>query len=73
MSEVNRRQFGVLTLLGGIGVLARAALDLESDLPPTPADPSVAEGRFVWITFPSGRTIRRVCHEGHWVTADPAA
>ena len=72
MSEVNRRQFGVLAILGGIGVLARAALDLEGDLPPTPADPSVADGRFVWITLPSGRTIRRVCQKGQWITTDPA-
>ena len=73
MSELNRRQFGMMAILGGIGVLARAALDLEADLPPTPADPSVADGRSVWITLPSGRIIRRVCQNGSWVTSDPEA
>ncbi len=73
MSEVDRRQFGVLALLGGIGLIARAVRDLEGDPPPTPAHPSVAEGKLVWITLPNGRTLRRVCRNGYWITAGPAA
>ena len=73
MSELDRRHFSVMAILGGIGLLARAVRELEAGLAPIPADPSVAEGKSVWVTLPGGRIIRRVWQKGHWVTADPAA
>jgi hypothetical protein len=73
MSEMDRRQFGWLALAAGIALVARALRRGEGDLSPTPADPAVAEGRRVWITLPSGKTLCRVCRKGYWVTEDPPA
>lgn len=65
MGKDKLRQFSMLTL-------PRSVRDVEGDLPPTPADPSIPEGRLLWITFPNGRTILRICRGGYWVTAEPA-
>ncbi len=73
MSDLDRRHFSVMAIVGGIGLLARAVRELEAGLAPTQSTPSVADGKTVWVTLPDGRTIRRVCQNGSWVTADPAA
>ncbi len=73
MSDLDRRHFSVMAIVGGIGLVARAIRELEAGLAPIPSAPSVADGKFVWVTLPDGRTIRRVCRNGSWVAADPAA
>ena len=70
MNEMDRRQFGLVAMVGGIALAVRALCRRPGDLPPTHADPAVAEGRRVWITLPNGKTICRVCRKGYWVTED---